>query len=431
MRLSNDFARLKIEQREFELPVVKATHGPDGILVSPLKNDSFVTLDPGFLTTAQCESKITFIDGAQSILRYRGYPIEDLAANSTFLETAYLLIYGYLPNHEQHDAFIEDINHRTLIGDDFRSFLGGFPRDAHPMAVLASAMNAMETFIPETADINDPEAVDNAIKNIIAKVRTVVAFIYRRMKNEPLLYPDYSRGYVDDFVRMCFATPYQHFESNKLFVSALDKLLILQSDHEQNCSTSVVRVTASSDSSLYACVSAGINALSGPLHGGANERALKQLQEISEHIQAGGTTRSYVDQVAASGRKIAGLGHRVYTSYDPRAAIAKQYAIEILNQGVGDLDLFNIALELEEIAANDPYFTDRNLYPNIDFWTCLVYHALGFDKELFTALFAMARIPGWIAHWKEMHADPMHKIGRPRQVYTGKIYQEYTALSER
>ncbi|MDR0950492.1 MAG: citrate synthase [Candidatus Ancillula sp.] len=430
-RISEDSAKLKIESKEFDLPVVKATCGPDGILISKLKNEAFVTLDPGFLTTAQCSSNITYIDGEQSILRYRGYPIQDLAEKSTFLEVAYLLIYGYLPTKEQRDSFIDDVNGRTLVGEDFRSFLGGFPRDAHPMALLSSSVAALGTFCSGTSSVHDLQAIEEATKNILAKTRTITSFLHRRRRNEPLLYPDYSRGYVDDFIRMCFAIPYERFESNPLLVDALDKLLILHADHEQNCSTTVVRITGSSNASLYSSVAAGICALSGPLHGGANEKALKQICEIREYIKEGKTIQDFVNMVKDNKQKLAGFGHRVYKSYDPRAAIAKEYAKKMYDAKIGDLDLFELAFELEEVVMEDDYFSSRHLYPNIDLWTGLIYKAMGFDPEMFTTIFALARIPGWIAHWREMHRDPLTKIGRPRQVYTGPVYNKYISVDER
>jgi citrate synthase len=300
------------------------------------------------------------------------------------------------------------------------------------MAILSASISALETFMPGTANISEPDEVDMATKVIMAKVRTITSFLHRRRRNEPLLYPDYARGYVDDFIRMCFARPYEQFESNPLFVEALDRLLILQADHEQNCSTSVVRIVGSANASLYSSVAAGVNALSGPLHGGANEAALHQLLRIQKYKhETGGSVRDYIELAKKDGKKISGLGHRVYKSHDPRAQIAKTYAKRIFDQGVGELDLFDIALELEDIAINDDYFKERKLYPNIDFWTGLIYHAIGFDSSMFTTIFALGRIPGWIANWREMHANPMSKIGRPRQVYTGESCRDYVPISER
>ena len=438
-------ARLSVEGARFDLPVVHSTLGPEGILISDLKDAGFVTVDPGFLTTAQCESKITYIDGEASILRYRGYPIEQLAANSSFLEVAYLLIYGELPTPDQLDSFVTRVNRHTLVHEDFRTFLGTFPRNAHPMAVLAAAIDALSVFYPESRSIEDPAAVDLATVLILAKVRTIVSYIHRRRRNEPLLYPDYARGYIDDFLRMSFAHPYESYESDPLHVEALDRLLILQADHEQNCSTSIVRIVGSANATLYASISAGVNALSGPLHGGANEAVLRMLEEIRG---SGKPVREFVEECKRTKRKLAGFGHRVYRTYDPRAAIAKQYAERVLaaqpagTTGDGEQggdgrgasargDLFDIAQELEDIALHDQYFIDRSLWPNIDFYTGIVYRAIGFQPEMFTTLFALGRIPGWIAHWREMHADPMTKIGRPRQVYSGPAERPYVPAEER
>ncbi|MCI1983556.1 MAG: citrate synthase [Bifidobacteriaceae bacterium] len=425
-------AQLSVEETEYTLPLKKATCGPDGILISTLRNDGWVSLDPGFLTTAQCQSKITFIDGNRSILRYRGYTIEQLCKNSNFLEVAWLLQRGELPTKSQCENFRAEVNHHTLVGEEFRSFMGSFPRRAHPMSVLASAVNALATFYPDTTDINDPEQLDKAAVLIMAKVRTIVSYIHRRHRDEPLLYPNYSRGYVDDFLRMSFAIPYEPFESDPLLVDALDKLFIIHADHEQNCSTSVVRIAGSAHANLYSSIAAGINALSGPLHGGANEAVLRQLETI---VNSGVSVREYVEDAKSAGRKISGLGHRVYKSYDPRAAIAKSYLERIMNSDIKvkatDRELFDVALELEDIALSDSYFVDRHLYPNVDFYTGLIYKAIGFDPAMFTTLFALGRIPGWIAQYREMLADPESKIGRPRQVYTGEAEREFVPIENR
>ncbi|MCI1649905.1 citrate synthase [Bifidobacterium tibiigranuli] len=427
-------AELDIDTNKFKLPVVKATAGPDGIVVSSLRNDGWVTLDPGFLTTAQCESKITYIDGNNSVLRYRGYPIEQLCDQSDFLEVAWLLRFGELPTKEQYDNFSSDVNHRTMVGEDFRTFLGSFRRAAHPMSVLASAVNALATFYPDTTDPNDSDQLDEAATIIMAKVRTIVSYIFRRRRDEPMLYPDYARGYVDDFLRMCFAVPYEPFESDPLYVHALGRLLIIHADHEQNCSTSVVRIAGSAHANLYSSIAAGINALSGPLHGGANEAVLRQLKAIRD---SGLSVKEFVDKAKSEGRRISGLGHRVYKSYDPRAAIARQYLEQLLERedtlklSQEERALFDVATELERIALSDEYFVSRHLYPNVDFYTGLIYRAIGFDPAMFTTLFALGRIPGWIAQYREMLADPDAKIGRPRQVYTGEAKRDYVPMEER
>ena len=427
-------AQLNVDEGKYTLPVVKATAGPDGIVVSDLRNDGWVTLDPGFLTTAQCESKVTFIDGNNSILRYRGYPIEQLCEQSDFLEVAWLLRHGELPTKDQYDKFCSDVNHRTMVGEDFRTFMGSFPRTAHPMSVLASAINALATFYPDTTDVNDSDQLDEAATIIMAKVRTIVSYIFRRRRDEPMLYPDYARGYVDDFVRMCFAVPYEPFESDPLYVHALGRLLIIHADHEQNCSTSVVRIAGSAHANLYSAVAAGVNALSGPLHGGANEAVLRQLKAIRD---SGKTVGEFVEWAKENGKRISGLGHRVYKSYDPRAAIAKTYLQKIMEREdtlrlpADERALFDVATELEGIALSDEYFVSRHLYPNVDFYTGLIYRAIGFDPAMFTTLFALGRIPGWIAQYREMLADPNTKIGRPRQVYTGEDLRDYVPMDER
>ena len=395
-------AELHVDSNQYTLPVVKASAGPDGIVVSKLRNDGWVTLDPGFLTTAQCESKITFIDGNRSILRYRGYPIEQLCEHSDFLEVAWLLRHGDLPTQAEYDRFCSDINHKTMVGEDFRTFMGSFPRAAHPMSVLAAAVNALAAFYPDTTDITDSDQLDEAAKIIMAKARTVVSYIFRRRRDEPMLYPDLARGYVDDFLRMCFAVPYERFDS--------------------------------AHANLYAAISAGINALSGSLHGGANEAVLRQLKAIRD---SGKSVRQFVEDAKAEGHRISGLGHRVYKSYDPRAAIARLYLEKIIAREdtrklpADERALFDVAVELEDIALNDEYFVSRHLYPNVDFYTGLIYRAIGFDPAMFTTLFALGRIPGWIAQYREMLADPNTKIGRPRQVYTGEVERAYIPLNQR
>lgn len=427
-------AELEVDTDQYRLPVVKATAGPDGIVVSDLRNDGWVTLDPGFLTTAQCESKITFIDGNKSILRYRGYPIEQLCEQSDFLEVAWLLRHGELPTARQFQQYSAEINHRTVVGEDFRTLMGSFPRTAHPMSMLASAINALATFYPDTTDVTDPAQLDEAATIIMAKARTIVSYIFRRRRDEPMLFPDYARGYVDDFLRMCLAVPYEQFESDPLYVHALGRLLIIHADHEQNCSTTVVRIAGSAHADLYSAISAGINALSGPLHGGANEAVLRQMKAIRD---SGKSVKDFVEWSKANGKRISGLGHRVYKSYDPRAAIARQYLEKLLDREDAskfppdERALFAVATELEDIALHDDYFVSRHLYPNVDFYTGLIYRIIGFDPAMFTTLFALGRIPGWIAHYREMLEDPNTKIDRPRQVYTGEVERDYVPIDQR
>ena len=423
--------RLTVGGTTLDLPLVNATQGNNGIVVSSLlKETGLVTVDPGFMNTASCDSEITYIDGDVGILRYRGYPIEQLAEKSSFLEVAYLLIHGELPTPGELDAFVERVNRHTLVHEDFRTFMGTFPRNGHPMAVMSSAVNALSTFYPESLDPFDPQTVELATVLILAKTRTITSYLHRSAVGEPLLYPDYSRGYVEDFLRMTFAVPYQQYEPDPTTVATLDQLLILHADHEQNCSTSTVRLVGSSHANLYASVAAGINALSGPLHGGANEAVLKMLTEIKA---GGGDASAFMSRVKSKdqGVRLMGFGHRVYKNYDPRAAIVKKSAHAVLEKlGMHD-ELLDIALNLEEIALNDDYFTERKLYPNVDFYTGLIYKALGFSDQMFTPLFVLGRMPGWIAQWREMMSDPTTKIGRPRQIYTGAPQRDYVPVTAR
>ncbi len=422
---------LTVGEQKLELPVVSATDGNDGIEVSSLlRTTNMVTVDPGFMNTASCESKVTYIDGDAGILRYRGYPIDQLAEQANFLEVAYLLIHGELPSATELSAFEARVNRHTLVPEDFRTLMGTFPTNAHPMAVLAASINALPTFYPESIDPFDDETIELATVLLLAKTRTITSFLHRRRAGEPLLYPDYSRGYVDDFLRMTFSEPYHKYETNPHEVDALDKLLILHADHEQNCSASTVRIVGSSHANLYASVAAGVNALSGPLHGGANEAVLTMLQDIAA---SGGNPKAFMDKVKnkEAGTRLMGFGHRVYKNYDPRAAIVKKSADKVL-ASLGKTDpLLEIALELEDIALSDDYFISRKLYPNVDFYTGLIYKAMGFEPEMFTPIFALGRMPGWIAQWREMMKDPQTKIGRPRQIYTGATERNYVDLANR
>ena len=423
--------QLVVNGRSRDLPVVRATEGNDGVVVSSLLRDTgLVTVDPGFMNTASCESQITYIDGDAGILRYRGYPIDQLAEKSSFLEVAYLLFNGELPTADQLDAFVERVNRHTFVHENFRTFMGTFPSGAHPMAVMSSAINALATFYPESLDPFDPETVELATVLILAKTRTITSYLHRTSRGEPLLYPDYSRGYIEDFLRMTFAVPYQQYDVDPTVVRALDKLLILHADHEQNCSTSTVRIVGSSHANLYASVAAGINALSGPLHGGANEAVLRMLAEIQAN---GGDASDFMRRVKnkEQGVRLMGFGHRVYKNYDPRAAIVKESADAVLAALGKDDELLDIARTLEEIALSDEYFISRKLYPNVDFYTGLIYKAMGFEERMFTPLFALGRMPGWIAQWREMMTDPQTKIGRPRQVYSGSPERDYVDMNER
>jgi citrate synthase len=343
---------------------------------------------------------------------------------------AYLLIYGELPDASTLTNFSRRINRHTLLPENFRAFLHTFPKNSHPMSLMASAMNAMGTFYPETLDVQDDDAIDLATILILAKIRTITSYVHRSMREEPLLYPDYSRGYVEDFLRMSFAEPYVQWDLDPAVVKAMDTLLLLHADHEQNCSTSTVRIVGSSNANVYASVAAGINALSGPAHGGANEAVLLMLKNMRD---GGETVESYMRKVKdkVAGVRLMGFGHRIYKSYDPRAAIVKKHADEVLDILGAKDELLDMARGLEEIALNDDYFVERQLYPNVDFYTGLIYQAIGFAPEMFTPLFVLGRVPGWIAQWREMVKDPETRIGRPRQIYTGHPQRDYVPVGER
>ena len=422
---------LRVADRALELPVVRSTIGTDGIVVSSLlKQTSLVTVDPGFMNTASCESAITYIDGDEGVLLYRGYPIDQLAERSSFLEVAYLLIHGDLPTSDQLDAWVERVERHTHLHDNFKALIGAFPTNAHPMAVLSSAVSALPGYYPESVDPFDPATVELATVLLLAKAPTIAAYAHRRALGQEMIGPDQGRGYVGDFLRMAFQPNGDDYDVDPTMVKALDVLLLLHADHEQNCSTSTVRIVGSSHANLYASVSAGINALSGPLHGGANEAVLKMLTEIQE---GGGDATDFMRRVKnkEDGVRLMGFGHRVYKNYDPRAAIVKKAADDVLS-ALGKRDeMLDIAMRLEEIALNDDYFIERKLYPNVDFYTGLIYKAMNFPTQMFTPLFAVGRMPGWIAQWREMMEDPATKIGRPRQVYTGPTPRDFVEAGDR
>ena len=416
-----------------ELPLsrVPATVGSDGLDISSLlKSTGAVTLDGGFTNTASCTSQITFIDGDEGILRYRGYPIEQLAAQSTFLETSYLLVYGELPTASELTEFEDRIKRHTMLHEDLRRFFDGFPRDAHPMPVLSSAVSALSTFYQDSLDPFDPEQVEISTVRLLAKVPTIAAYAYKKSVGQPYLYPDNSLSLNENFLRMTFGVPAEPYQVDPVLAKALDLLLILHADHEQNCSTSTVRLVGSSHANMFASVSAGINALFGPLHGGANQAVLEMLSSIH---RSGGGVNTFIRQVKnrEDGVKLMGFGHRVYKNYDPRATIIKQAAHDVFEAlGISD-PLLDIAMRLEEVALSDDFFISRKLYPNVDFYTGLIYKAMGFPPRMFTVMFALGRLPGWIAQWREMIEDPATKIGRPRQVYVGAPERPYLALDAR
>ncbi|MCS3781023.1 citrate synthase [Tsukamurella ocularis] len=410
---------------QIELPIVKATEGADGIALGKfLAQSGYSTFDNGFVNTASCKSAITYIDGNQGILRYRGYPIEQLAEKSTFIEVSYLLIHGELPTPEQLAEFTAKIQRHTLLHEDLKLFFNGFPRNAHPMPVVSSAVNALSAYYPDSLDHNDPAQVELSTIRLLAKFPTICAYAYKKSVGQPFLYPDNSLSLVENFLRMTFGFPAEPYEVDPELVKALDMLLILHADHEQNCSTSTVRLVGSSNANLFTSISGGINALWGPLHGGANQAVLEMLDDIKA---SGGDTTAFMNKVKnkEDGVKLMGFGHRVYKNYDPRAAIVKQTADRIFELlGVSD-ELLDIAKGLEDVALHDDYFIERKLYPNVDFYTGLIYRAMGFPTRMFTVLFALGRLPGWIAHWREMHEDPTTKIGRPQQIYTGSTARDY------
>jgi citrate synthase len=427
-----DTAVLTYPGGEHEMAIKAPTEGASAVDVSKLlAKTGMTTFDPGFTSTAACASAITYIDGDAGILRYRGYPIDQLAERSTFLEVSYLLIYGELPTQAQLDQFTTDISRHTLLHEDLKGFFDGFPRDAHPMPVLSSAVSALSTFYQDSLDPFDEKAVELSTVRLMAKVFTIAAYAYKKSVGQPFLYPDNSLGLVENFLRMTFGFPAEPYEVDPVMAKAVDTLLILNADHEQNCSTSTVRLVGSSQANLFASISAGVNALFGPLHGGANQAVLEMLTRIQEVED--GNVDAFVERVKnkEKGAKLMGFGHRVYKNYDPRAKIVKQNADEVLKAlGVTD-PLLDIAMKLEEKALADDYFVERKLYPNVDFYTGVIYRAMGFPTKMFTVLFALGRLPGWIAHWREMMADPQNKIGRPRQLYTGAGERDYVEMSSR
>jgi citrate synthase len=422
---------LKHGSAEMPLDEVAATVGSAGLDISNLlKETNHVALDHGFMNTASCSSAITYIDGDAGILRYRGYPIEELAEKSSFLETSYLLIYGKLPNAQELSTFESEIGKHTMVHEDLRRFFDGFPRDAHPMPVLSSAVSALSTFYQDSLDPFDERQVEISTIRLMAKLPTLAAYSHKKTIGQPYMYPDNELGYVANFLAMTFGVPAEKYVVDESIVKALDMLFILHADHEQNCSTSTVRMVGSSHANLFASISAGINALFGPLHGGANQAVLEMLEEIRT---SGDSIENFIKRVKnkEDGIKLMGFGHRVYKNYDPRAAIVKKHADEILTRMGIDDPLFDMARKLEETALADEFFIERKLYPNVDFYTGLIYRAIGFPNRMFTVLFALGRLPGWIAQWHEMINDPETKIGRPRQVYVGEAQRAYSSINKR
>ena len=416
----NEKVVISYKDKTAEFPVVSSSVGSDAMDISKLHSTlGLHTFDQGFVNTASTKSGITFIDGDAGILRYRGYPIEQLAAKKSFLDVSYLLIYGELPDKVQLETFDQSLRRHTLIHEDLKRFFDAFPQNAHPMSVLASGVSALSTFYQDSLDPHDPEQVELSTKRLLAKLPVLAAYAHKKSLGQALLYPDNSLSMVENFLRLNFGTQAEEYIQNPIVTKALDTLLILHADHEQNCSTSAVRLVGSAQANLFASVSAGINALFGPLHGGANEAVLDMLNSIRE---SGESVQRFVERVKnkEDGIRLMGFGHRIYKNFDPRATIVKATADRVLaDLGISD-PLLDIAKELEATALADPYFAERKLYPNVDFYTGVIYKAMGFPPRMFTPLFAMGRLPGWISHWREMMQDPNNRIGRPQQVYLGE-----------
>lgn len=427
----SDIAEIKIDGKTYEFPVITGTEGEKAIDISKLRDlTGHITLDSGFKNTGSTKSAITFLDGELGVLKYRGYPIEQLAEKSTFLEVAYLLIYGKLPTVKEVTDFQSTISRHTLIHEDMKKFLDGYPSKSHPMAQLASLVCSLSTFYPESLNANSSkEEMNLTMIKLLAKFPTIVSFIYKKSLGHPLIYPKNKYDYVTNFMNMIFGQRTEEVEIDPVVVSAMNTLLILHADHEQNCSSSTVRIVGSSDCNLYASVSAGISALWGPLHGGANQAVIEMLELIKAD---GGDTEKWINKAKDKNDpfRMMGFGHRVYKNFDPRAKIIKKACDDILEKlGIND-PVLEIAKKLEEAALSDPYFIDRKLYPNVDFYSGIIYRALGFPTDMFTVLFALGRLPGWIAQWKEMHENK-EPIGRPRQVYVGDVDMDFVPIENR
>ena len=424
-------ATLEINGQKYEFPIIKGTENEVGINIKTLRSvtGGVTTLDPGYKNTGSCESAITFLNGEEGILRYRGYAIEELAEKADFLEVAYLLIFGELPSKEELSKFHNDIKEQSLVDEDVKKILDGFPKSAHPMGVLSSLTSALIAFNPSSVNVDSEEEMYNAIVRVLGKFPVLTAWAYRKRAGLPLDYGDDSLGYVDNLLKMMFKKPSGEYNSNEVLIDALDKLLILHADHEQNCSTSTVRMVGSSQAGLFASLSAGISALWGPLHGGANQAVIEMLEAIKEDD---GDTKKYMAKAKDKNDpfRLMGFGHRVYKNFDPRAKIIKVSADQVLkNLGVDD-PILDIAKGLEREALEDQYFVDRKLYPNVDFYSGIIYRAMGIPVEMFTAMFALGRLPGWIAQWREMRLRK-EPIGRPRQIYVGETYREFKPVEKR
>jgi citrate synthase len=424
-------AKIEIDGKTYEFPVHKGSEGEHAIDISTLRaKTGYITMDNGFANTSSGPSAVTFLDGEEGILRYRGIPIEELAEKSNFLEVSYLLIYGHLPTATQFETFRNEITKHTLLREDLVKLYDGFPRNAHPMAVLSSVVCAMSTFYQDSLDPKDPAQVEISITRLMAKLPTIAAYAYKTSIGQPRIYPKNGLDYCENFLRMMFAVPSEEFQVSQEIVEAMNLLLILHADHEQNCSTSTVRMIGSAEANLFASVSGGINALWGPLHGGANQAVMEMLEEIHRD---GGDVKKYVALAKDknSSFKLMGFGHRVYKNFDPRASIIKKACDRVLKKLGVHNPLLEIAQRLEEAALKDSYFIEKKLYPNVDFYSGIIYSALNIPVNMFTGMFALGRLPGWIAHWKEMHESGLAKIGRPRQIYTGNTNSKYVPMGQR
>ena len=427
----SDIAELTLGSTKFDAPVISGSEGERALDISQLRaKTGLVTIDPAYMNTASTKSAITFLDGEKGILRYRGIPIEQLASQSSFVETSYLLIYGNLPNEAELGAFSTRLTRHSLIHEDMKRFFDGYPSTAHPMAVLSSMVVSLSSFYPDALDVDNKDQIDITVARLLAKLRTIAAFAYKKSIGQPFVYPKNSLSYCANFLNMMFSVPAEPYEPDPDVVKVMNLLLILHADHEQNCSTSTVRLVGSAKANLFASISAGICALWGPLHGGANQEVIEMLEMVKAD---GGNVAKYVDlaKKKESGFRLMGFGHRVYKNFDPRAQLIKDAADKVLaKMGIKD-PLLDIAKGLEEAALKDSYFVERKLYPNVDFYSGIIYRALGFPTNMFTVLFALGRLPGWIAHWKEMMEDPSTKIGRPRQIYTGATLRSYVPIEGR
>ncbi len=421
-------AHLSVNGKSYELPLVVGTENETAVDIRGLRQDTgHITLDSGYGNTGSCESAITFIDGEEGILRYRGYPIGELAERSSFVETSYLLIYGELPSPSELEAFQHELTYHTMLHEDMKKFFEGYPPSAHPMSVLSSMVASLSAYYPEA---DDPQTTRLNIVRLLAKLKTIAAFSYKKSMGQPFIYPNNSLSYSADFLRMMFAVPPEEYEISATLEKTLDLLLILHADHEQNCSTSTVRMVGSSGADLFVSISAGINALSGPLHGRANQEVIRMLEHIAD---AGGDSSSFVERAKDKDDpfKLMGFGHRVYKNFDPRARIVKQYADKVIDELGADDPLLDIAKRLENAALEDDYFVERKLYPNVDFYSGILYRVMGIPTNMFTVMFAIGRLPGWIAQWNEMRNDPSNRIHRPRQVYVGSNKRSYVPVEAR